>query len=208
MRDVTGYSFHAPIQSNSPYVQTMSQSIYETRRLKHTHSPIFKYKRHPPKTPLWAVTWNPFQSRTSSMLRLRIRIQYRHSNTVKITASTPLMRQDPSLCCVRYPKLAPSSASTVLCWLLFLTWFESQFPTVFSYLIGIAIYDCIFRLDLTRHFWPYLTHHVWLDLTRRFRLDSTHCFLIDLIQFPPYSIWLTFNTFVFDSSHSIQVTVH
>ena len=42
--DVTGASVHAPIQSNSTYVHTVSRSIYETRWPKHPHFPIHRYQ--------------------------------------------------------------------------------------------------------------------------------------------------------------------
>ena len=43
--DITGSSFHEPIQSNSMYVQTVRRSIYYTRQPKHPHFPIRQYKR-------------------------------------------------------------------------------------------------------------------------------------------------------------------
>ena len=45
--DVTGASVHAPIHKNSTYVHTVRQSIYETRRPEHPHSPIRSYGRLP-----------------------------------------------------------------------------------------------------------------------------------------------------------------
>ena len=38
---VTGDYVHAPIQSNKPHIQTFSRSIYNTRRSKHPHLPVF-----------------------------------------------------------------------------------------------------------------------------------------------------------------------
>ena len=47
---VTGSSFCAPIQRNSNYLQIFRRSLYNTIWPKHSHSPIRRYRRHPPGT--------------------------------------------------------------------------------------------------------------------------------------------------------------
>ena len=48
---VKGVSVHEPRQSNSMYVQTIRQSIYETRLPEHPHSPIRRYEQRPQGPP-------------------------------------------------------------------------------------------------------------------------------------------------------------
>ena len=45
--DVTGAYIHAPRYRDSPYVQMVRRSIYETTWPKHPHLPILQYKRRP-----------------------------------------------------------------------------------------------------------------------------------------------------------------
>ena len=75
------------------------------------------------------------------------------------------------------------------------SYWHSQFCSGFSFL-----------LDLTHRVWLDLSHCVWLDLALRFWHDSTHFLWLDLTYFPPDSIWLTFNVFIFDFGHIIWVS--
>ena len=50
-RDITGASVHEPRHRNSTYIQTVRQSIYETRQPEHPHSPIRRYERCPQGPP-------------------------------------------------------------------------------------------------------------------------------------------------------------
>ena len=45
-----GVSAHAPIHSNSLYVQIFIRYIYKTRQPKHPHLPISRYQQHPQGT--------------------------------------------------------------------------------------------------------------------------------------------------------------
>ena len=47
---VTGAYVHAYRQRNNTYGQTVIRSIYDTRWLEHSHSPIHRYKRRPTGT--------------------------------------------------------------------------------------------------------------------------------------------------------------
>ena len=51
--DVTWAYVHTPIYSNSAYVQTFRQSIYDTIWPEHPYSPIHQYKRRPQVPALW-----------------------------------------------------------------------------------------------------------------------------------------------------------
>ena len=68
------------------------------------------------------VKWNPASTWPYSMLRLRLHL---HIKSVTIITITATLRQEPVHCCIRYPTLAPSSASADLCWQPFLTGFDS-----------------------------------------------------------------------------------
>ena len=78
---------------------------------------------------------------------------------------------------------------------------------------GIRRYPCCqhwqfcaghnFGLKSTHRFRLDSTHRFWLELTHCFQLVQTHSFWLDLTQFPPDSIWLTFNKFILNLSHTI-----
>ena len=53
LKPVMGTSVHAPIQSNSTYVQTFRLYIYETRLTKHPRLPIRRYQRRPQVPVSW-----------------------------------------------------------------------------------------------------------------------------------------------------------
>ena len=76
-----------------------------------------------PRDPLLGpVTWNPDRTRTYSTLRLFLRLRLQ---SVTSTVSTAPLCQEPAHCCIRYPTLAPSSASAFPCWQPFQTGFDS-----------------------------------------------------------------------------------
>ena len=118
---VTGASVHAPRQRNSTYVQTVRWYIYKTRRPEHTPLPIHWYKKRPQGPPATAPLHGILPGHGPTLrLRLRLRLQ-----SIKITASTAPLRQDPAHCCISYPTLSPSLALTVPCWQPFPTGFDS-----------------------------------------------------------------------------------
>ena len=69
--DVTGASIHAPIHSNSMYVQKIRPSIYNTRLPEHPHSPIRWYKHRPQghaSRPRYTYQYYSFPASTPSSL--------------------------------------------------------------------------------------------------------------------------------------------
>ena len=70
---VTGASIHAPVQKNSPYVHMDRQSIYDTRKQKHPHSPTCQIMNHAPRDPiLCRIILNPSRTWPGSTLFLRL----------------------------------------------------------------------------------------------------------------------------------------
>ena len=86
-----------------------------------------------PRDPLHGpVTWNPVRTRPYSTLPLRLCLRLQ---SVTITASSASLNQETDHC-IRYPTLARSSASAVLC--------LQPFPT--------RLDSSVFRFDLTQFF--------------------------------------------------------
>ena len=98
---VTGESVHEPRQRNSPYIQTVIWSIYETRQPEQPQFPTRQYKRRP-QGPLLigTVTWNHARTRPN--------IYYVY--TYVYGPDTPLALQLPRAlrCCVKIPPIVVS----------------------------------------------------------------------------------------------------
>ena len=72
---------------------------------------------------------------------------YSHAHSpadVMITSSAAPLRQEPAHRCIRYPTLAPSSASAVPSWQPFLTRFDSQFPILLDSIVLLFDYTQFF----------------------------------------------------------------
>ena len=147
-----GEYVHAPRQSNSTYVHMARRSIHKTRWPEHPHSPIFRYEKRPQRlhprlhymeslldTALLYTTY------TSTAMSTAMSTSQRVSVAVTITVITAPLSQEPSHCHIRYRTLAPSSASTVMCWQPFLTGFDS----LVFYLIRL---NCGFNLIRLNYF--------------------------------------------------------
>ena len=122
-----------------------------------------------PRDPLHGpVTWNHDRTHHYSTLHLCLRLQ-----SVTITASTVLLRQEPAHRCIRYPTLAPSSASAVPSWQPFLTRFDSQFPILLDSIVLLFDYTQFFYFFFNSIFFRFY----YTQLFSRF--DSSHT-----IRFP------------------------
>ena len=117
-------------QTEETYVCTDSQTVYLRDQMTRTPSLAnLLILTMPPGTPSsqpgcmesWPFYVNTMSAATSTAIYSTLCI----STAVTITAITAPLRQDPANRCTRYTTLAPSSASTVTCWQLFPTWFDS-----------------------------------------------------------------------------------
>ena len=153
---VTGAFVHTPRQRNSTYVQTVRRSIYETRQPEHPRSPLLQHK--------WRPWWPPFLVPLHVILPGHsLTLWYRYvyicvyspniSAVITITAITAPMRQEPAHSCIRYPTLAPSSASAVPCWQPFPNGFESLVFSIWfdSIVISIWLYSIAFPIRFDSH---------------------------------------------------------
>ena len=174
---VTGASFPAPRQRNSPYGQMVRRYIYETRQSKKTHFPIWWSTNDSNREPLHGpLTWSPAPSRSYG-IRLCLRLWYRNP--------------------CQYRKRCKHAATSKACPLPASVIWRKRCHWNQKFCAGHY-----FWLDSNHRFWIDLTHHFWLDSTHRFQLYPTRDFWLDFTHFFN-SIWLTFNVFIFDSSHII-----
>ena len=125
---VTGKSIHVSRHRNSTYVQMFRRSIYEDKCPKQPHLPMRHCQQRPqgpnsrPRYMKSCPFHRPATSATSCTATSTVLCI---SSSITITASTALMRQDPSHLGITYPTLYPSSASAVPCWQPFPTGFDS-----------------------------------------------------------------------------------
>ena len=127
-------SFHASRPRNSTYGQTVRRSIYETRRPKHSHLPIFPSTNGAPTETLHVpIPWNPAWTGPIFTIYLRLcllsRNLYRRRNRCKRLLQSV---KSPPIYRVSYPTRALSWASEVLLWPTFMTWLDSRCPSWFD----------------------------------------------------------------------------
>ena len=166
---VTGASIHAPRQRNSTYVQTVRQSIYETKWPYHPHSPIRQYWQLPQGPPLWPRYMEscPFHKHATSTTTYTSKSMAPCiSAAVTITASTELLRQETAHHRIRYMTLAPSSASTFL----LVTGFDLIWLTIFNLIRLNCCFDLI-RLNYYYLIW-FDSRLMYLFLTRVTQFES------------------------------------
>ena len=180
------------------------RTIYETRQLEQSHSPIFRYKQLPQGPALWpcymkpSPWFDPISTPTSTST-----VPY----YATIAVITFLLCQEPVHCRIRYPTQAPSLVSATSSWLAGSGWIRMNSPK----LVQLSGSDCI-KFSGSNFIW--LAGYVLIrlpvsDLIRLTIFDWIWLrffyliWLIWLIFFD--SIWLTFKAFIFDLGHIIRL---
>ena len=170
-----GAYVHAPIQTNSPYIEMVRRSIYKTRWLKHPHLIFLPYKKRPQGPAAWpdtAQTMYMSKATFTVLLSVTIIMNRKHADTKSI--ARPLSR----LTSRRVPRHQHQKFHTTRCLRLdltqgfrqdltqvFLNRFKLRFSTgsdwSFTNLIGTKVVDWI-RLSFPELIWLMLFDGIWL----------------------------------------------